>query len=114
MPLFVSNAQGGATQLNLLTSATATGAGTSTKMIGGGRCTVEAYGTTTSGSGATSVTIEVSNNNSTWQTAGTISLTLGTIQTSDGFAMDAPWLYVRANVASISGTGAKTSVIIAA
>jgi hypothetical protein len=114
MPLFVSNAQGGATQLNLLTSATATGAGTSTKMIGGGRVAVEATGVTTSGSGATSITIEVSNNNSTWQTAGTIGLTLGTTQTSDGFVMDAPWLYVRANVASISGTGASVSVIISA
>jgi hypothetical protein len=83
-------------------------------MIGGGRITAEAYGTTTSGSGAASVTIEVSNNNSTWQTAGTIGLTLGTTQTSDGFVIDAPWLYVRANVASISGTGAKVSVIISA
>lgn len=100
--------------ITVLDHATATGAGASSRMIGAGRVAVEAYGTTTSGAGATSVTIEVSNNNSTWQTAGTITLTLGTTQTSDGFVMDAPWLYVRANVASISGTGAEVTVIIAA
>lgn len=100
--------------ITILDNATATGAGASNRLIGGGRVAVESHGTTTSGSGATSVTIEVSNNNATWQTAGTIGLTLGTTQTSDGFVMDAPWLYVRANVASISGTGASVSVIISA
>ncbi len=100
--------------ITVLNNATVTGAGASTRMIGSGRVTVEANGTTTAGSGAAQVSIEVSNNNSTWQTAGTIGLTLGTTQTSDGFAMDAPWLYVRGNVTSISGTGAKVSVIISA
>lgn len=100
--------------MTILDNATATGAGASARMIGSGRVTVEANGTTTAGSGAASVSIEVSNNNSTWQTAGTIGLTLGTTQTSDGFAMDAPWSYVRANVVSISGTNAKVSVIISA
>lgn len=100
--------------IKVLSNATETGAGSSHRMIGGGRVSVEAHGVTTSGSGASSINIEVSNNNSTWQTAGTIDLTLGITQTSDGFVMDAPWLYVRANVVSISGTGAKVSVIIAA
>lgn len=100
--------------LTILNSATATGAGASFKMVGDGRCTVEANGKTTASTGAANVGIEVSNNNLTWQTAGTIGLTLGTTQTSDGFAIDAPWSYVRANVISISGTGASVTVIVAA
>lgn len=100
--------------LTILLNAVSTGAGASYKMINMGRCTIEAYGTTSASTGAASITIQVSNNGSTWQTAGTISLTLGTVQTSDGFAMDAPWVYIRANVASISGTGASVSVIISA
>lgn len=113
MPLLVSP-ESGPTQIDILKNVTTTGAGASTEMIGGGRMTVEANGITTSGAGTGVVAIEVSNNNLTWQTAGTITLTLGTVQTSDGFVMDAPWLYVRGNVTSISGTGAKVSVIIAA
>lgn len=98
----------------ILSSETTTGAGSSYFLIGDGRCVVEAYGTTTAGSGASVITIEVSNNGTSWQTAGTITLTLGTTQTSDGFAIDAPWFFIRANVTSISGTGASVSVIVSA
>lgn len=101
-------------KVRILDGATATGAGTSYRMIGAGRCVVSAFGTTSSGSGASSINIEVSNSGNSWITAGTIGLTLGTTQTSDGFAMDAPWLYIRANVTSISGTGASVSVIVSA
>lgn len=98
--------------LNGATSAGTTGAGASTDMITGGIMAVEAYGTTTAGTGSAIIEIQVSNNNSTWQTAGTINLNLGPTQTSEKFEMDASWLgwlYVRAKVASISGTGASVS-----
>lgn len=101
-------------KVRILNGATATGAGASTRMIGAGRCVVSAFGTTSAGSGAATVAIQVSNDNASWVTAGTISITLGTTQTSDGFAINAPWLFVRANVASISGTDANVSVVISA
>jgi len=98
--------------LNEATVAGATGAGTSTDMIEGGIMAVEANGKTSSGTGAAIIEIQVSNNNSTWQTAGTINLNLGPTQTSSRFEMDASWmgwLYVRAKLTSISGTGASVS-----
>ncbi len=74
--------------------------------------TFQASGTTSAGSGAASVSIQVSNNNSDWLTAGTISLTLGTTSTSDGFAITAPWAWVRAKLDSISGTSASVTVLM--
>lgn len=98
--------------LNRATAAGTTGAGASTDMTEGGIMAVEAYGTTSSGTGSAIIEIQVSNNNSTWQTAGTINLNLGITQTSSRFEMDASWMgwpYVRAKLASISGTGASVS-----
>ena len=100
-------------KVRILDGATAAGAGASTSMTGGGRGTVEAHGTTSSGTGAAIIEIQVSNNNASWQPAGTINLNLGETQTSDRFELDSAWLdwlYVRANVDSISGTGASVSV----
>lgn len=59
------------------------------------------------GTGAVSATVivEVSLDNSTWITAGTITLS-GTTSAADGFVMDAPWRYMRARISAISGTGA--------
>ncbi len=71
----------------------------------------QAFGTTTSGSGAATIKIQVSNNKIDWLDLGTITLTLGTTSTSDGFASDACWVWVRANVTALSGTGASVSVI---
>lgn len=99
--------------VEILDGVTVVGAGASISMSESGLSVVEAYGNTSSGTGAARIEIQVSNNNSTWQTAGTINLNLKTTQTSDKFTMDASWsgwLYVRANVASISGTGASVSV----
>lgn len=77
-----------------------------------------AYGTTSAGSGAAVILVEVSNavtptntTNVDWITAGTITLTLGTTQTSDGFAMNAAWRHVRARVSSISGTDATVTLM---
>lgn len=75
--------------------------------------TFQGMGTTSSGSGAAAIVIEASNksapveaSNVDWTTLGTISLTLGTTQTNDGFVSAASWRWIRARVSSISGTGA--------
>ena len=76
--------------------------------------TFQAYGTTTAGSGSVTVLIQGSNTTDTnsFITLGTITLTLGTTLTSDGFVSNAPWKYVRANVSAISGTGANVTVLM--
>lgn len=56
-----------------------------------------------------SVDIEVSNNGVDFLLLGTLDLS-GTTRATDGFVSDAPWLYARANVTSISGTGTTISV----
>jgi len=72
--------------------------------------TFQATGSASSGSGSATVEIKVSNDGVVWLLLGTISLTLGTTATSDGFASDAPWAMARADLTSISGTGATVTV----
>lgn len=91
-------------------SAVATGAGPTFNLPEDGLQTFQASGTTTSGAGAATIVIQVSNDNSNWITAGTITLTLGTSATTDGFALSANWKHVRANLTAISGTGAAVTV----
>lgn len=78
--------------------------------------TFQARGTTTAGSGSATIKIEVCNFDSPatadWITLGTITLTLGTTSTTDGFSKTAAWDKVRANVSAISGTGASVDVIM--
>ena len=98
----------------LLTDAIATGAGSRVVPLSSHR-TFHVYGETTAGAGAATVVIEVSNvlapaTDADWVTAGTVTLTLGTTRTGDGFASEASWTHVRARVTAISGTGAKVSV----
>ena len=99
----------------VLTNATATGASAAQRPATGTR-TFHVYGATTAGAGAATVVIEVSNisppgtGNEDWVTAGTVTLTLGTTRTGDGFVLDAPWTHVRARVTAISGTGAAVNV----
>lgn len=100
---------------NLLTAATATGAG-STMPREAGHTSILASGTTSSGAGAATINIEVSNVGTEWVVAGTLSLTLATTITTtvntDGFNLFAGWHYIRANVTAISGTGAAVTVTI--
>lgn len=98
--------------VEILSSATATGAGSTFEPNGQGKRTFQATGLTSAGVGATAVDIEVSNDGVKYIVMGTISLTLGTTATTDGFASDATWRYVRANITSISGTGASVTVTI--
>ena len=95
--------------ITLLADAIAQGAGAAFQPAEKQR-TFQVNGATSSGTGAATVKIEVSNNGSDWLTLGTVSLTLGTTSTSDGFVSDAPWGYVRANVSAISGTDAAVTV----
>ena len=69
-------------------------------------------GSASSGTGSTTVAVEVSNNNTDWLTHGTITLTLSTTKATAGIEMDAPWAYVRGNVTAISGTGAAVSLFM--
>lgn len=94
----------------LLSAATAPGVGNGFSFRSGGQRTFQAVGKTSSGVGAASVEIQGSNTGAHWVVMGTISLTLGVTETSDGFASDAAWQFIRASVASISGTGAEVSV----
>lgn len=67
----------------------------------------EVYGTTSAGSGSAIVVVEVRNSeNSSWKTMATVTLTLGTAVTSDGFVSSAAWRYVRARVTTLTGTTA--------
>lgn len=92
----------------------ATAAVTSAELLlGTDNKTFQAKGTTTAGVGAATVIIEVTNDTTwPWITLGTITLTLGTVATSDGLAMLAGWKYVRARLSAISGTGAAVSVAV--
>lgn len=64
-----------------------------------------------SGSLTASVDIQVTNdlNSGQYLTLGTINLS-GSGSATDGFVSDAPWMYVRANLTSVSGTNAAVTV----
>lgn len=94
----------------LLSAKTATGAGAIFNCADDGKRTFQADGTTSSGAGSATITVEVSINKVDWMTLGTVTLTLATTSSSDGFASDAAWPYVRGNVTAISGTGASVNL----
>lgn len=102
----------------IFTARTTTGASRAFVMTDGGSATpvrtFHCNGTTSSGSGAASVDIEVSNNATDWKWLGTISLTLGTTSTSDAFPAEGAWQFVRGKVTAISGTGASINLIMGA
>lgn len=96
--------------LTILEKATATGAG-GWVFKDAPLSSIQAFGSTSSGSGATVVSIEATNNlKGSYVVLGTISLTLGTSVVTDGFIVQAPWKYIRGNVTSISGTGSFVTV----
>ncbi len=106
---------GNVTVFKLHNARTTTGSGPALD-LGGGKKTFQAYGTTTAGAGAATIKIQVSNDDSdaNWLDLGTITLTLATTVSNDGFASTAAWKYVKANVTVISGTGASVTVNCAA
>jgi len=76
----------------------------------GNRVGYHGIGSTSSGTGAAVVVVEISNNNVNWETLATFTLTLGTVVTGGVCGSVTPWQFTRARVVSISGTGAKVSV----
>lgn len=106
--------------VQLLGAQTTTGPGAPIEMIrlasesgiSRGKMTFQAKGSTSASTGAASIAVQVSNDGTNWLTLGTISLSLSTTETSDGFSSDAPWAFVRGNVLSISGTGAAVSLLM--
>lgn len=95
----------------LISDRTTTGALTAITPLGPKR-TFHGYGSTTAGSGASTIDVEVSNDGTNWIVFDTLSLTLGTTVTSDSSVIVDPWKYVRGNVKTISGTNAKVSLIM--
>ena len=98
----------------LLNAATATGAGRSKRPKASEKRCFQAVENGSSGAFSATVTVEVSNDGTNFDTLGTITLS-GTATTadSDSFTSDAPWLYVRGNVTAISGTGANVTLKMA-
>ena len=74
-----------------------------------------AFQATVTGTGAVTATIIIagSDDNVNFLPLGTITLS-GTTTASDGFGSSAPWLYVRAQLTAISGTGAAVSAQVGA
>ncbi|MFA6046776.1 MAG: hypothetical protein WC718_17475, partial [Phycisphaerales bacterium] len=63
------------------------------------------------GAGAATILVQGTNNNgASWDTIGTITLTLGTTRTSDSFTSSDRYVAVRGNVTAISGTGASVNL----
>mgnify|MGYP003658011890 FL=1 len=100
----------------LLNAVTATGVGTAwnprdtSALATYVQHSFQAKGTVASTTGAAVILIEVSNDGTNYITLGTITLVLGTVATSDGFACANSWEYYRANVSSISGATATVTV----
>ena len=97
----------------ILSAAIATGAGSAHQPQSDIR-TFQATGATSAGAGAATIKIQGSNVpepsvDGDWVDLGTITLTLSTTKTGDGFVSEAPWRHVRANVTAISGTDASVS-----
>ena len=102
----------------LLNSATTTGAGTAwqerdtTASSTYTYHSFQAIGSTSASTGAATVLIQVSNDGTNFITLGTITLSLTTSPSSDGFAANINWQYYRANFTAISGTGASVTVLM--
>ena len=108
----VAMAQQQFSSVQILTSATATGAGE----VHQPRCslrTFQANGTTSAGAGSATIVIRGSNLSAPvaataghWVDLGTITLTLSTTLSGDGVALFSTWRHVKAHVTAISGTDA--------
>lgn len=96
----------------LLNAVLVTGAGASASPLGMNK-TFQLVGATSAGAGAASVTVEGSNDDTNWYVLDTLTLTLGTVVTSDEGVNTAAWKYIRGNVGSISGTDGYVTLVMA-
>lgn len=99
----------------LLSEKTTTGAGGAAQPNTPTAKSFQALGQTTAGAGSATVKVQGSNvprptADEDWVDLGTITLTLSTTKSSDGFVVDAPWTNVRGNLTAISGTGAAVTL----
>lgn len=99
------------TSRTILSAATTVAAGTSVAGQGAPK-TYQASGTTTAGSGSATVLVQCSNNDTNWDTLGTITLTLSTTTSSNSFLSSDRCLRLRGNVTAISGTGASVTLTL--
>jgi len=98
---------------HLLKDVTATGAGAAAQPLGSHR-TFHAFGNTTAGAGATTIGVEVSNDGVNFFEIDVLSITLATTVASDVYENQYPYAFVRGNVKTLTGTGAKVSLIMGA
>ena len=105
----------GITQHILLDDVSATGAGSKFPLVkkGDSSATFQATVNGSSGTVTATINIEVSNNERDWISMATISLSASApVADSDGFASNASWAFVRANLTAITGTDAKVTVVM--
>lgn len=97
----------------LATAVTTTGAQTAANLFAREK-QFQAYGTTSAGAGACSVDIEGTIDGQAWTRLGTLNVTLATTVAAgvaDAFVSADRFLQHRANVKTISGTGAAVTVV---
>ena len=105
----------GITKHILLDDVSETGVGRKAPLIkkGDSSATFQATANGASGTITATVDIEVSNNETDWISMATISLSASApVADSDGFASNASWAFVRANLTAITGTGARVTVVM--
>lgn len=102
---------------DMFAARTTVGYSKSTRLTTSGRKIVQARGKTSAGAGAAVVKIwgtlfddAEASDDTLWTLLGTITLTLATTYVNDGFAINAAWAKIRAEVDSISGTDAQVDV----
>lgn len=110
LTLLLANSASAAIRVfNLITDSTTTVTSNSLQPLTGKR-TMQAKGITSSGAGAATILVEVTNDlNFPWETQATLTLTLGTTVTSDSVSVEATFKYQRIRISAISGTGATVS-----
>lgn len=101
---------------DLFVAQTTTGAGGRVRLLGP-QHTFQVSGEMSASTGSAVVVVQVSNQDNPsvtavsgddagyWITAGTITLSLTTTITSDGFAINAPWKWARFNITTLTTNG---------
>ena len=97
----------------VLQSSAAASAGSGRIAPLGSKVAFQADGRVSATTGAATVVIYGSLDGSSYITIGTITLTLGTTVTSDGFTSDNAWRFYKSSVTAISGTNAVFSAFAA-
>ncbi len=94
----------------IVTGKTSTGVTSPAYQPWGAARTFQVQGETTNSTGAAEVEVQVSNDGTNYLILCTVTLSLTTTTSGDACSSIVPWRYVRADVNSISGTGANVDV----